>query len=190
MRPLDPRLLPHLRPARTPLAVAVVAGVVSGLLTVAQAFALGALVVEVATDPAGEWSEPVRVDRGGIDPSLFFDDDGKVYFTGTSAGDEPPGIYQTEIDVKTDAQRGVRPRVDGRVGRGGVANHQARARHDPALVGLHDPAVDPAAVTEVVRVEDDVAAAHSPMSSRKRRQTEVASSDVSATSRAARQAPA
>ena len=59
MRPLDPRLLPHLRPARTPLGVAVVAGVVSGLLTVAQAFALGALVVEVATDPAGDgWHTP------------------------------------------------------------------------------------------------------------------------------------
>ena len=59
MRPLDPRLLPHLRPARTPLAVAVAAGVVSGLLTVGQAFALGGLVVEVATDPAGDgWHVP------------------------------------------------------------------------------------------------------------------------------------
>ncbi|MET1060593.1 MAG: thiol reductant ABC exporter subunit CydD, partial [Nocardioides sp.] len=59
MRPLDPRLLPHLLPARTPLAVALVAGSVSGLLTVAQAFALGALVVEVATQPAGHgWHTP------------------------------------------------------------------------------------------------------------------------------------
>src|SRR5437016_5616400 len=24
-------------------------------------------------DPAGEWSEPVQIDQGGIDPSLFFD---------------------------------------------------------------------------------------------------------------------
>src|SRR6187397_290232 len=59
MRPLDPRLLPHLRPARTPLAVALVAGAVSGLLTVAQAFALGTLVVDVTTDPAGDgWHLP------------------------------------------------------------------------------------------------------------------------------------
>ncbi|RYP83134.1 thiol reductant ABC exporter subunit CydD [Nocardioides guangzhouensis] len=59
MRPLDPRLLPHLRPARTPLVVALVAGAVSGLLTVAQAFALGTLVVEVATDPGGNgWHVP------------------------------------------------------------------------------------------------------------------------------------
>ena len=59
MRPLDPRLLPHLRPARTPLVVALVAGAVSGLLTVAQAFALGTLVVDVVTDPEGDaWHTP------------------------------------------------------------------------------------------------------------------------------------
>lgn len=32
-----------------------------------------------ATDPAGPWSEPVWLGFDGIDPSLFFDDDGKVY---------------------------------------------------------------------------------------------------------------
>ena len=35
-------------------------------------------------DPAGEWSDPVFLDAPGIDPSFFFDDDGKVYFTGTA----------------------------------------------------------------------------------------------------------
>ncbi|MGZ4469232.1 MAG: thiol reductant ABC exporter subunit CydD, partial [Nocardioidaceae bacterium] len=44
MRPLDPRLLPHLAPARRPLAGMLVAGVANGLLLVAQAFALGWLV--------------------------------------------------------------------------------------------------------------------------------------------------
>jgi alpha-N-arabinofuranosidase len=50
-----------------------------------------------AKDPAGPWSEPVWL-RGyaGIDPSLFFDDDGKVYITSTGSA---PGIYQAEIDV-------------------------------------------------------------------------------------------
>ncbi len=33
-----------------------------------------------AKDPAGPWSEPVRVERDGIDPTIFFDDDGMVYF--------------------------------------------------------------------------------------------------------------
>ena len=47
-----------------------------------------------AADPAGEWSDPAWVDQGGIDPSLFFDDDGKAYFTGT-------GIVQFQIDPIT-----------------------------------------------------------------------------------------
>lgn len=36
-----------------------------------------------ATDPAGPWSDPVWLEGAvGIDPSLLFDDDGKVYYTG------------------------------------------------------------------------------------------------------------
>jgi beta-xylosidase len=34
----------------------------------------------------------------GIDPSLFFDDDGKVYLTSTGSA---PGIHQTQLDVAT-----------------------------------------------------------------------------------------
>ena len=31
-------------------------------------------------NPKGEWSEPILIDHnGGIDPSLFVDDDGRVY---------------------------------------------------------------------------------------------------------------
>jgi xylan 1,4-beta-xylosidase len=54
-----------------------------------------------AKDPAGPWSEPVWVrDFPGIDPSLFFDDDGKVYLTGPAGGGgRTRGIYQAEIDV-------------------------------------------------------------------------------------------
>ena len=54
-----------------------------------------------AKDPAGPWSEPVHVDQGGIDPSLFFDDDGKVYFTGTGPVDGVGGIAMFEIDHMT-----------------------------------------------------------------------------------------
>ena len=57
-----------------------------------------------AKDPAGPWSEPVWLpDFGGIDPSLFFDDDGTVYLTGQGSGSpgQPRGIYQTTLDVKT-----------------------------------------------------------------------------------------
>lgn len=48
-------------------------------------------------DPSGEWSEPVWVDQGGIDPSLFFDDDGRVYFASTGEN----CIVQSGIDIKT-----------------------------------------------------------------------------------------
>jgi alpha-N-arabinofuranosidase len=45
------------------------------------------------TNPAGEWSDPLWVEQGGIDPDLFFDDDGKCYFVSTG------GLC--EIDIKT-----------------------------------------------------------------------------------------
>lgn len=55
-----------------------------------------------ATDPAGPWSEPIWFeDNQGIDPSFFFDEDGKCYLTGTGGVGEKPGIYQVEIDVQT-----------------------------------------------------------------------------------------
>jgi xylan 1,4-beta-xylosidase len=55
-----------------------------------------------ATDPAGPWSEPLRVreDVFTMDPSLFFDDDGRVYYT--RHGEHRDGaIFQAEIDIKT-----------------------------------------------------------------------------------------
>src|SRR6476620_7918524 len=42
-----------------------------------------------ATNPAGPWSNPTWIPEvGGIDPSIFFDDDGKTYVINN---DEPPG---------------------------------------------------------------------------------------------------
>ncbi len=43
--------------------------------------------VLTATDPAGPWSDPVALDFPGIDPSLFFDDDGRVWLVHN--GDPP-----------------------------------------------------------------------------------------------------
>lgn len=52
-------------------------------------------------DIYGEWSEPVFVDQGGIDPSLLFDGD-KVYFISNGADDfGNGGIVQCEIDIRT-----------------------------------------------------------------------------------------
>jgi len=53
-----------------------------------------------ARDPAGPWSDPVwlREESGWMDPSLFFDDDGKVYYT-RHGGGERGGVYQAELDI-------------------------------------------------------------------------------------------
>ena len=61
MRPLDPRILPYLRPAHRPLVGVLAGGLSGGLLTVAQAFALGTLLVRLVEDPGGTgWVEPAR----------------------------------------------------------------------------------------------------------------------------------
>ena len=53
-------------------------------------------------DILGPWSDPIWIDHDGIDPSLFWDDDGKVYYTGTWIdGADPQGIGQFEIDIET-----------------------------------------------------------------------------------------
>ncbi|MCH5353733.1 MAG: glycoside hydrolase family 43 protein [Acutalibacter sp.] len=56
-------------------------------------------------DIHGEWSDPVWIkqDQLGIDPSLFWDDDGKVYFQGTFFDRESGRqcIGQSQIDLTT-----------------------------------------------------------------------------------------
>ncbi len=52
-------------------------------------------------DIYGEWSEPINVDQGGIDPSLYFEDD-KVYFMSNGSDDEGVGgVVQCEIEIET-----------------------------------------------------------------------------------------
>lgn len=53
-----------------------------------------------AKDPRGPWSDPVWIDMPGIDPSLFFDDDGKVWATTTVnwGKDIHKGIHLAQID--------------------------------------------------------------------------------------------
>ncbi|NSW95870.1 MAG: glycoside hydrolase family 43 protein, partial [Bacteroidales bacterium] len=47
-----------------------------------------------ATNPAGPWSDPIWIEAGGIDPDLFFDDDGKVYVISST-------FELHEVDIKT-----------------------------------------------------------------------------------------
>ena len=63
--------------------------------------------IVTAKDPAGPWSPPHWLDDvPGIDASLFFDDDGKVYILGTGnvwdngAGSMEHGIWLAEYDIQ------------------------------------------------------------------------------------------
>lgn len=53
----------------------------------------GGNFVITADDPAGPWSDPVWLDFGGIDPSLFFDADGRAWIV---YNDAPPGEPEYE----------------------------------------------------------------------------------------------
>jgi len=58
-----------------------------------------------ATNPAGPWSDPVWLHSPGIDPSLFWDDDGRCYYVGhgnlTGEQDWPDqqGAWMQELDL-------------------------------------------------------------------------------------------
>jgi alpha-N-arabinofuranosidase len=52
-------------------------------------------------DIYGEWSDPIYVDQGGIDPDLYFED-GKTFFMSNGIDDNGiGGIVQCEIDIET-----------------------------------------------------------------------------------------
>ena len=57
----------------------------------------GGHVLFTAPEAAGPWSEPIWLDGEGIDPSLFQDEDGRVWFHATRPVAEPEWPGQTEI---------------------------------------------------------------------------------------------
>lgn len=68
----------------------------------------GGNFIVTATDPAGPWSDPVWMPHvGGIDPSIFFDEDGKVYVLNNdepvegSTYDGHRAIWIREVDPET-----------------------------------------------------------------------------------------
>ncbi|MGV8978544.1 MAG: glycoside hydrolase family 43 protein [Cellulomonas sp.] len=65
-----------------------------------QDAARGGNFLMTATNPAGPWSDPVWLDVDGIDPSIFFDDDGRVWMHGTRPAREPAWHDQTEVWVR------------------------------------------------------------------------------------------
>lgn len=74
----------------------------------------GGNMAMTATKPEGPWSEPTWIAFGGIDPSLFWDTDGKVYLVGNDAPAEKPrydghrAIWVQEFDPATLAVKGER----------------------------------------------------------------------------------
>ncbi len=74
----------------------------------------GGNFVMTATNPAGPWSDPTWLDFEGIDPSLFFDDDGRAWMLNNGAPAETPrydghrAIWIQEFDP--GARRMIGPR--------------------------------------------------------------------------------
>lgn len=58
---------------------------------------IGKNFIVTAEDPRGEWSDPIWVDMPGIDPDIFWDEDGTCWYTGC-AND---GIMQCRINPET-----------------------------------------------------------------------------------------
>jgi alpha-N-arabinofuranosidase len=74
----------------------------------------GGNFIITAKNPAGPWSDPIWVPFEGIDPSLFFDKDGKVYIVNNGAPEGTPlyqghrAIWMQEYDVATRKMVGPR----------------------------------------------------------------------------------
>lgn len=58
----------------------------------------GGNFVVKATNPEGPWSEPYWLDAKGIDPSLFFDEDGRCYYTGARDRSIDP-MYEGDNEI-------------------------------------------------------------------------------------------
>lgn len=93
------------------------------MITTQVAGGLGNIVVKTK-DPMKGWSEPIKLEFNGIDPSIFFDDDGKAYVVHNDAPDAGKELYSGhrvikvwEYDVENDQ---VIPNTDKIIVDGGV----------------------------------------------------------------------
>lgn len=84
---------------------------------------LGNIIVKTK-DPMKGWGSPIKLGFGGIDPSIFFDDNGKGYIVHNDAPDKGKELYNGhrvikvwEYDVETDK---VIPGTDKIIVDGGV----------------------------------------------------------------------
>jgi xylan 1,4-beta-xylosidase len=122
-----------------------------------------------ATDPAGPWSDPVWLDTPGIDPTLFWDDDGTCWYigahniSGKREWEGQNGIFIQQFDMETlklvgepvqatfghatDAVWGEGPhiyKIDGRyllvIAEGGTSyNHAITVFESDKINGVYTP---------------------------------------------------
>ncbi|MDR0864885.1 MAG: glycoside hydrolase family 43 protein [Candidatus Symbiothrix sp.] len=67
------------------------------MITTQIAGGIGNMVVKTK-DPAGDWSDPIKLDFEGIDPSLFFDDNGKACLVHNDAPEK--ALYEGHRVIK------------------------------------------------------------------------------------------
>lgn len=69
------------------------------MITTQFAGGFGNIVVKTK-DPAKGWSDPYKLNFNGIDPSLFFDDNGKAYVAHNDAPDKDKELYNGHRVIK------------------------------------------------------------------------------------------
>lgn len=69
------------------------------MITTQFAGGFGNIVVKTK-DPLKGWSDPIKLQFEGIDPSLFFDDDGKAYVVHNDAPDKGKELYNGHRVIK------------------------------------------------------------------------------------------
>jgi xylan 1,4-beta-xylosidase len=57
-------------------------------------------IVVTSKDPFKGWSDPYKLNFGGIDPSIFFDDDGRAYVVHNDAPDKGKELYSGHRVIK------------------------------------------------------------------------------------------
>lgn len=70
------------------------------MITTQFAGGFGNIVVKTKDPLQGNWSDPVKLNFDGIDPALFFDDDGKAYVIHNDAPDEGKELYEGHRVIK------------------------------------------------------------------------------------------
>jgi alpha-N-arabinofuranosidase len=69
------------------------------MITTQIASGIGNMVVKTK-DPAKGWSDPIKLKFDGIDPALFFDEDGKAYVVHNDAPEKGKELYQGHRVIK------------------------------------------------------------------------------------------